>query len=109
MNQSKSIVMDISLHPTTLLCLERSVNFSWTTRLPYLGIHLTPTFTTLYQTNYPPLTIFCANGTNTTVCILVGEIECYKDGISPETSTLFLSFSHFCASGGIAYPSKQPI
>lgn len=55
-NHSKSQALSVSLETHIVQALQKSFPFKWQNEtLPYLGIFLTPTLTTLYKHNYLPL------------------------------------------------------
>lgn len=54
-NPTKSKAMSVNLSPPELSSLKENFPFQWLSSLPYLGIHLTPTYDGLYQANFPPL------------------------------------------------------
>lgn len=55
-NQSKTQALNVSLQTHIVQALQQSYPFKWQKEtMSYLGIFLTPTLTTLYKHNYPPL------------------------------------------------------
>lgn len=55
-NTAKTEALPIHIPPTLLSQLVDSYDYkSCSTSLKYLGIHLTPTYSTLYSVNFPPL------------------------------------------------------
>lgn len=54
-NQAISVAINVSLPPETVSQLKYNFPFQWSDKLPYLGIMLTPTYSSLFQANYPAL------------------------------------------------------
>ena len=55
-NTSKSEALPINISGAEVAHLQANFSYRWkSTSLKYLGIHITPSFTTLYQENFPPL------------------------------------------------------
>lgn len=54
-NPSKSKALSVNLPHSVLTNLTLSFPFQWLSSVPYLGIHLTPTYAGMFQANYQSL------------------------------------------------------
>ncbi|XP_077321582.1 uncharacterized protein LOC143955402 [Lithobates pipiens] len=55
-NSSKTEALPLNMTPRTLSTLSHSFHYAWkTSSLKYLGVHLTPSYETLYKANFPQL------------------------------------------------------